>query len=74
MNANGVQNATGTQTISYLVGVLFDEDAIMTDYQLERATVTGLEARKGYRNNWLTFAKNAITDQTENMVIFTMED
>ena len=74
MDSNGVQDATGTQTIPYLVGVLFDEDAIMTDYQLERATVTGLEARKGYRNNWLTFAKNAIVDQTENMVIFTMED
>ena len=74
MDANGVQQATGDQEIPYLVGVLFDEDAIMTDYQLERATVTGLEARKGYRNNWLTFAKNAIVDQTENMVIFTMED
>lgn len=74
MDANGVQQATGDQEIPYLVGVLFDEDALMTDYQLERATVTGLEARKGYRNNWLTFAKNAIVDQTENMVIFTMED
>ena len=74
MDSNGVQQATGDQEIPYLVGVLFDEDALMTDYQLERATVTGLEARKGYRNNWLTFAKNAIVDQTENMVIFTMED
>ena len=74
MDSNGVQQATGDQEIPYLVGVLFDEDSLMTDYQLERATVTGLEARKGYRNNWLTFAKNAIVDQTENMVIFTMED
>ena len=74
MDSNGVQQATGDQEIPYLVGVLFDEDSVMTDYQLERATVTGLEARKGYRNNWLTFAKNAIVDQTENMVIFTMED
>ena len=74
MDSNGVQNATGDQEISYLVGVLFDEDALMTDYQLERATVTGLEARKGFRNNWLTYAKNALVDQSENMVIFTMED
>ena len=74
MDSNGVQQATGDQEIPYLVAVLFDEDSVMTDYQLERATVTGLEARKGYRNNWLTFAKNAIVDQTENMVIFTMED
>ena len=74
MDSNGVQQATGDQEIPYIVAVLMDEDSVMVDYQLERATVTGLEARKGYRNNWLTFAKNAIVDQTENMVIFTMED
>lgn len=74
MDSNGVQKATGNQEIPFLAAVLLDEDSVMVDYQLERATVTGLEARKGFRNNWLTFAKNAIVDQTENMVIFTMED
>lgn len=71
----GTQVAAGSAiTLEYVVGVLFDEDAVMTDYQLERATVTPLEARKGYRNNWLTFAKNAINDPTENMVVFYMDD
>ena len=71
---DGTQKATGTQTIDYVVGVLADEDAMMVDYQLERALTSPLEARKGYRNNWLTFAKNAIIDQTENMTVFIMAD
>ena len=74
LDADGTQHATGTQTIDYVVGVLADEDSMMTDYQLEKALTSPLEARKGYRNNWLTFAKNAIIDQTENMVVFIMAD
>lgn len=72
--SDGTQKATGEITASYVVGVLADEDAFMTDFQLEKALTSPLEARKGYRNNWLTFAKNAIIDQTENMVVFTMAD
>lgn len=71
----GTQIATGSAVqIDYVVGVLFDEDAVMTDFQLERTNVTPLEARKGYRNSWLTFAKNAINDPTENMIVFYMDD
>jgi hypothetical protein len=72
--SDGTQKATGVQTIDYVVGVLSDEDAMMTDFQLEKSLTSPLEARKGYRNNWLTFAKNAIIDQTENQVIFIMAD
>lgn len=71
---SGEQKATGAVSLDYVVGFIFDEDAIMTDYQLERATTTALEARKGYRNNWLTFAKNAIIDQTENACLLYMAD
>lgn len=74
LDADGTQHATTTQTIDYVVGVLADEDSMMTDFQLEKALTSPLEARKGYRNNWLTFAKNAIIDQTENMVVFIMAD
>lgn len=74
LDADGTQHATGTQTIDFVVGVLADEDSMMTDFQLEKALTSPLEARKGYRNNWLTFAKNAIIDQTENMVVFIMAD
>ena len=57
-----------------VLGLLYDEDAIMVDYQLERSATTPLEARKGYRNIWWTFAKNALNDFTENSVLFYMED
>lgn len=60
--------------LSYVLGVLYDEDALMTDFQLERANVTSLEARKNYRNSWLSIARNSIADLTENSIIFVMED
>lgn len=71
----GTQIATTSPVqIDYVVAVLMDVDAVMTDFQLERTNVTPLEARKAYRNSWLTFAKNAINDPTENMIVFYMDD
>ena len=57
----------------YVVGMLYDEDALMIDYQLEAANTTPLEARKRYRNIWWTFSKNAINDFTENAIIFLLD-
>ena len=74
LDADGTQHATGTQTIDYVVGVLADEDSMMTDFQLEKVLTTPLEARKGYRSSWLSYSKNSIIDQTENMVVFIMAD
>ena len=56
--------------LDYVVGMIFDEDALMMDYQLEAANTTPLEARKRYRNIWWTFSKNIMADYTENAVIF----
>ena len=72
--STGVQESSGNIELPYVIGILFDEDGVMVDYQLERALTTPLEARKGYRNTWLHFAKNAINDPTENAVIFYMAD
>ena len=60
--------------LDYVVGLLYDEDALMVDYQLDAAYSTPVEARKLYRNLWWTFAKNLITDVTENAVLFIMKD
>ena len=57
--ANG-QTAGDTVTLGYVVGMLYDVDALMIDYQLERSSTTPLEARKGYRNLWWSFSKNAM--------------
>lgn len=71
---NGLQKVSAEVDIPYVVGVLYDRDALMTQFYLESSAVTPLEARKRYYNTWWTFAKNAINDATENMIVFTMED
>ena len=68
------QIAGDTVSLDYVVGMLYDVDALMVDYQLERSATTPLEARKGYRNMWWTFSKNAINDFTENAIIYIMAD
>lgn len=68
------QTVTDTINLKYVVGMLYDIDALMVDYQLEDASTTPQEARKHFRNLWWTFAKNAISDFTENCIIFIMED
>lgn len=69
------QQKQGTAVqLDNVVGILFDRDAILTDFQLEVAHTSPLEARKGYRNTWLTFSKNAINDPCENAILFYMAD
>jgi len=68
------QIAGDTVTLDYVVGMLYDVDALMVDYQLERSATSPLEARKGYRNLWWSFAKNAINDHTENHILYYMAD
>lgn len=74
-NTSGTTQTAGNQvSLSMVVGLLFDEDALMVDYQLERSNTTPLEARKGYRNIWWTFSKNSINDFTENAILYYMAD
>lgn len=72
--STGVQDASGAIELPYVVGLLTDVDGMMTDMMLETAYTSGLESRKGYRNTWLTIAKNGILDPTENAVMFYMSD
>ena len=73
VNAGTGQIVAGTPVaLDYVVGMIFDEDALMVDYQLEDALTTPVEARKRYRNIWWTFSKNIMADYTENAVIFYM--
>lgn len=68
----GKQKAGSAVSIDYVVGCLFDEDAVLAEMQMERADTTPLEARKHYRNTWNTFAKNSISDPTEKFILFYM--
>ena len=69
-----VDDPTEAVEISNVIGMIYDEDAIMTDFQLERVTVSPLEAKKYYRNTFWTIRRNYIFDATENIVVFVMED
>ena len=72
--STGVQTVGDEVKLDYVVGMIYDADAIMIDYQLERSYTTPLEARKAFRNVWWSFSKNSINDFTENCVVFIMAD
>lgn len=72
--STGAQKAGAEAKIPYVIGILYDVDSMMSDYQLDDAISTPVEARKRYYNIWYSFARNGINDNTENSVIFYMED
>lgn len=71
---NGGQTKGAEVELDYVVGMLFDRDGLMIDYQLDSATSTPVEARKHYRNLWYTYMKGINSDLTENCIIYIMED
>lgn len=70
----GTQITGNAVSLDYVVGVLYDVDALMTNFQLDDANTTPLEARKRFRNTWYSMARNGINDFTEKCILFTMED
>ena len=70
----GYQITGNRVQLDYVVGLIFDEDAIMTDFQLDDVNTTPLEARKRFRNTWYAMSRNLINDFTEKAIMFTMED
>lgn len=66
---------TGTAvSLSTVLGVLYDRDAMMVDFHLEDVASSPLEARKHYRTIWNTINKNPINDFTENCIVYYMAD
>ena len=74
LNTTGSSDTAYTFKPDYIVGCLFDKDAVLTDFQFETARTTPLEARKNYINTWMDFGLGAIGDPTENFVLFVMSD
>lgn len=56
----------------YIVGCLYDKDAVLTDFQFEAARTTVPEARKNYMNTWYSFGLGSLGDPTENFILFVM--
>lgn len=71
---NGAQTTGTNFNPTVVVGLIYDVDAMMVDFQLESALATPVEARKRYYNIWLSMAKNAINDLTENGALLYMDD
>lgn len=72
-NAAG-QTAGTAVALDYVVGLLFDEDALVVDYQLDSVDTTPIEARKHFYNTWYSFARNIISDPTEKAILYYMAD
>ncbi len=73
IDANG-QAVTGTaQTISNLFGVIFDEDAVVTNMKDYRLESTPLNARGLYRNTWLTSNSQYCNDLTEKGIVLLLD-
>ena len=72
LNTTGSSDTMYQFQPDYVLGVLFDRDAVMTDFQFETARTTPLEARKNYVNTWMDFGLGAIGDPSENFIVFVM--
>lgn len=73
-STQGGQIAGDTVDLDYVVGILFDEDALVTSYQIYDISTTELNARRQYWNTWYSVSRNIISDPTENCILFYMAD
>lgn len=71
---NGTQITGTAVALDHVVGLVYDVDAMMTNFQLDDANTTQLEARKRFRNTWYTMARGGINDFTEKAVLYIMAD
>lgn len=58
--------------LDYVVGILFDTDAIQSINQFTGAYTTPVNARHLYTNTWLHYKFGAIQDYTENSIIYIL--
>lgn len=70
----GTQIKGSTVTLDMVIGLMFDTDALLSDFQMDRVDSTVLNPRKLYRNLWYHFSKNGINDFTEKAILFYMAD
>jgi hypothetical protein len=70
----GLQTKGTEVKLTNVIGVMYDVDAVMVDYQLDDALSTPVEARKRYYNVWWSFARNSIVDFTEQGILLYMAD
>lgn len=70
---DGLQDE-GDEVEVKVLAVLFDKDACKTNFIMEDASTTPVEARKKYYNTWWHNCKNAVNNPTRQGVVFYMAD
>lgn len=73
IDATGATQTGNAVTISNLVGVIFDRDAIVTNIKDYRMESTPLNARGLYRNTWLTAQTQYCNDLTEKGIVLLLD-
>lgn len=68
------QSATGTANIGidYVLGILFDEEAVGVMPQFDYSSTTPFNSAGGYYNNFMHWRFNSYNDFTENAVLFVL--
>lgn len=72
--ATGAQVTGDAVSIPYLVGVLYDRDALAVSYMQESVDVSPFNSRGKYWNTTYNWVKQYKQDMTENGIIFYMDD
>ena len=73
-NTTGSSDTKITFNPDYIMGCMFDPRAVMTNFQIEDARTSPLEARKNYLNTWFDIAKSNICNPTHNFILFIMSE
>ena len=68
------QSKTGTANIGidYVLGILFDEEAVGVMPQFDYSSTTPFNSAGGYYNNFMHWRFNSYNDFTENAVLFVL--
>lgn len=66
------QTVGAAVALPYVVGVLFDKDACMVNYQFDGADVSPKEARRKFQNTWFHVMRNGLNDFTFPGILFYM--
>lgn len=73
IDAAGLATTGNAVTQSNVFGVIFDEDAVVTNVCEERLESTPLNARGLYRNTWLTARRQYCNDLTEKGIVLLLD-
>ena len=65
-------DAASNVTVDYVVGILFDEEALGVLPQYDYSSTTPFNSRGGYWNLYSHWKFNTYADYTENAIIFVM--